>query len=272
MKKYRKIILTCFFLLCFAGLVLLAGCRSEDRFGPVTAKVLQDDQFGDVLIDLQELELAYGDSVDLAFSGGYSIESIPYYPDFYGTKGQTILTDFYDDLAVAGIGCSFNETAKIKEGETVTITLDERGKYKKEYEAYHVDPDIEKWEGQTDEAFRNAREVTAGDIAEGVLYRGSSPFDSLFCRVELMGEFIQEKQIQTVLDLSDKKETLDSTDGLPENTAEMIKNGRVITALLEALCGLPEADLQSAAADYFIRCGMTADQVDRLKALLCAAK
>ena len=122
MKKYRKIFLTCFFLLCFAGLVLLAGCRSEDRFGPVTAKVLQDDQFGDVLIDLQELELAYGDSVDLAFSGGYSIESIPYYPDFYGTKGQTILTDFYDDLAVAGIGCSFNETAKIKEGEEIVTS------------------------------------------------------------------------------------------------------------------------------------------------------
>ena len=192
-----------FFCLCFIVSALLAGCKRADRFEPLTAAVLSEDQFGDVLLDLQEIDLVYGDSIDLAFSGGYSVKSIPFYPDFYGTGGDAVLTDFYDQLAVAGIGCSFNEAAGVKEGETVTITLDERGKYRKEFEAYYVDPDITKWEGQTDEAFRNAREVTAGDIAEGILYRGSSPFDHSFHRVELMDAFLQEHRIQCVLDLSD---------------------------------------------------------------------
>ena len=266
-----------FFCLCFIVSALLAGCKRADRFEPLTAAVLSEDQFGDVLLDLQEIDLVYGDSIDLAFSGGYSVKSIPFYPDFYGTGGDTVLTDFYDQLAVAGIGCSFNEAAGVKEGETVTITLDERGKYRKEFEAYYVDPDITKWEGQTDEAFRNAREVTAGDIAEGILYRGSSPFDHSFHRVELMDAFLQEHRIQCVLDLSDTEETLAALGELPEYTAEMIKNGSVISCPLGIVYSDPEsmrmiADGLSAMVEldgpYLIQCSLGRDRTGVLIALL----
>lgn len=357
----------CIVLLCISLMAspLLAGCtsKSEDGFEPKTVTVKSVDQFGDVLIDLQEIDLEYGDSIDLSFSGGYSIESIPYYPEFYGKKGTTILTDYYNDLAVAGIGCSFNETAKIQEGEKLTITLDERGKYQKEFEAYHVDPNLVQREGQSDDAFRNAREITAGNIAKGVLYRGSSPFDDEFKRIELMDSFLREHDIQCILDLSDSEEKLTQPEDLPEHTAEMLASGKVIfcplgivysdpesmktiavgltemteregpyllqcslgrdrtgviSALLEALCGagydeivadymesyrnlhdidmdpsslqyklfkqrleekleetllisrdkLPESDLQSAAEDYFIRCGMTAARIEKLRGIL----
>lgn len=285
----KVIVLLC---ICLMASSLLAGCMSkstnqsetktetvknEERFEPKNVMVKGEDQFGDVLIDLQEIDLEYGDSIDLHFSGGYFIESIPYYPEFYGNKGNTILTDYFDDLAVAGIGCSFNETAKIQEGETLTITLDEREKYKKEFEAYNLDPNLLKWEGQSDEAYRNAREITAGNIAKGILYRGSSPFDEEFCRIELMDSFLRENDIQCILNLSDSEETLTQLEVLPEYTAEMLASGKVIPCSLGIVYSDPESMKKIAngltamtekEGPYLIHCSLGRDRTGVISALL----
>ena len=104
-------------------------------FETVTTTVKESDSFGDIILDIQKIDLDYGDSVNVDFSGGYSMKEIPFYPDFYGKKGGDIITDFYDDITIAGIGYNLNVSANVQVGETATITIDKRAKYLNEYNA-----------------------------------------------------------------------------------------------------------------------------------------
>ena len=115
-------------------------------------------------MNLKEINLEYGDSVNVSFSGGY----------------------------------------------------EKKGRYKKEYEAYNISDGRIRMEGQSDEEFRNTREITAGQIKEKCLYRGSSPFDPEYNRVQLMGQYIQDNRIKCILDLTDSQEKLDAYKNLPD--------------------------------------------------------
>lgn len=206
--------------------------NSQDQsslFNTVETKVTEIDMYGDMVLDITDIDLEYGDSINVSASGGWEQTSIPFYPSFYGRKGDTVLSDYFEYLVLGGIATDLNAAAQVKPGETITITLDKKGKYKDELAAYDVDLDMVKWEGQSDEDFRNAREVTKGNIRPGVLYRGSSPTDEAFNRIELMDEFIQENDIKCVLALSDDDELIASRkDNLPQHTQEMIENGQFI--------------------------------------------
>lgn len=262
----------------FCCCILLVGCGRSNKFQPVTATVVEEDQFGDVLLDLAEIDLEYGDSVNLSFSGGYQVEAVPFYPEFYGDKGNTILTDFYDNLAIAGVSSSFNRVANIQPGETVTITMEKPGRYKEKNEAYTVNSAYEQWEGQTDEAYRNAREVRAGSIAAGVLYRGTSPFDTEYGRAELMDAYIRENNIQCALNLTDNEEMLkERMDQLPAHTREMIENGQVIAAHLGVEYTDPGAmqtigeslvEMTGREGPWLIHCSLGRDRTGVICALL----
>lgn len=362
-KSFHRLLgfMICCVLICAA--LLGAGAKDPQQ---VTATVVREDQYGNLRLDLMWIALDYGDSVNVSFSGGYELEGIPFYPDFYGRHHTVILTDYFDTVSLGGIGYDFNNSAGVEAGETATITLERKGRYREEFEAYNVPSASVQALGQSDEAFRNAREITAGRIAEGRLYRSASPFDPKFGRVALMGRYLEEKGIRCILDLSDSREKLEGYGGLPANTAAMVAGDRVIPcaigvdlsdpaametlgrglagmgeregpylvhcnlgrdrtgvvcALLEALCGaeyqeiaddymlsydmlhgidmnpeslqyrlfkqriddqmnmifgipaedLPESDLESAAEGFLARCGMTEEQIGRLKDRLTRA-
>ena len=268
-------------------ILALSGCSKLPAepavFEPVTATVLTTDQFGDVILDLEEVNLSYGDSINAEFSGGYRAEDIPFYPDYYGLKGDTILTDFGGSYQIAGIHYSFNETARIKDGETVTITLEERQKYKKLYEAYNVDTDKTPWEGQTNAEYMNARMITTGVIKPDTLYRSASPFEASFGRVELLDSFIQTYQIQCILDLADSEEDLHAFKDLPEHTQDMINNDQVICFHIGNDFRNPEAmrsigvglrKMIQKEGPYLIQCSLGRDRTGVVSALfeaLCDA-
>ena len=201
---------------------------SDDDFETLVANVTDIDMYGDFVLDISDLDLEYGDSINITASGGWTFEAIPFYPQFYGRKGSTVVSDYFHNIVIAGVGTALNKKADVKVGETVTITLDERGKYKRDFEAYDVDLNFVKMEGQTDEEFRNAREVTKGNIRPNTLYRGSSLTDKDFNRTELMDEYVQEHGIKCVLDLSDSEKRAKSAEGIPEHTKEMIESGQLI--------------------------------------------
>ena len=246
-------------------------------FETVSATVKQIDQYGDVRFDIEKIDLEYGDSVNVTFSGGYELKDIPYYPDFYGNMGSSILTNYFPNISVAAIGCSLNKTANIQENEKVVIELAEKGKYKKEYEAYNISNGISRLEGQTVEEFMNAREITAGQIQSNRLYRSPSPFDEKFGRVEMIGEYLKEHQINVILDMADTEEKLNSYKNLPEYTASMISSGKVIPCrigvdYLEAeamkITGKGLTTMANSDGPYLIHCNLGRDRTGVICAVL----
>ena len=220
------------------ALCLLCGvCAIAEAFEPIHATVTEVDQFGDIAFDkgqgdVDRIGLEYGDSVDLRFSGGQELKGVPYYPDFFGRMGDPSLVVFLGTVKVGGVDCNLNEAVGVEPGETAVITLDQKGRYKAEYEAYNINKAAYRMEGQTDEAFINAREVTAGNIRPGRLYRSASPFDPDFGRVELMALYLVEHNIGGILNLSNNQEKLASFKGLPDHTDAMIDQGLVIACRL----------------------------------------
>ena len=265
------------------ALFLLCGvCAVAEAFEPIHATVTEVDQFGDIAFDkgqddLDRIGLEYGDSVDLRFSGGQELKAVPYYSDFFGRMGDPSLVVFLGTVKVGSVDCSLNEAVGAEPGETVTITLDQKGRYKAEYEAYNINNAAYRMEGQTDEAFLNAREVTAGNIRPGRLYRGASPFDPDFGRVELMALYLVEHNIGGILNLSNNQEKLASFKGLPDHTDAMIDQGLVIACRLgvdyldpDAMRNIGEGLVRLMALErpWLIHCNLGKDRTGVICAVL----
>ena len=275
----------------FSVCISISGCDNQKdqtqetsaAAQAITATVTEFDQFGDAMLEITEIDLAYGDSVDISFSGGYEMIDIPYYPDFFGSRGSAILTDHFDHICVAGIGCSFANNSGIKAGETVSIKIHEECKFKNEYEAYNINDAVTQAESQSDEAFLNAREITAGNIQPKRLYRGSSPFDEKYGRVDLMDQYLSDHSINCILDLSDTQEKLDAYENLPDYTASMITEGKVIPCSIgvdyldpEAMkaIGAGLAAMSQMDGPYLIQCSLGRDRTGVICAVieaLCGA-
>lgn len=272
-------------LLALVLCLLCAACPAAAAFEPVHTTVTEIDQFGDILFDLEKLDLAFGDSVDISFSGGAELKAVPYYPGFFGPMGSDILTVlvYSDTVAVARVMGNSALALGVRPGETATITLEQKGRYLEEYKAYDIADATYKAPGQTDEEYLNAREVTAGGIRPGRLYRGGSPFDPEFHRVELMGAYIAAHDIRGILDLADSPEALASFRGLPAQTAAMISGGRVISCSIGVDFLAPDtmrsiggglAALAEAEGPWLIHCSLGRDRTGFLCAMveaLCGA-
>ena len=242
-------------------------------------KVKEIDMFGDAVLNVKEIDLEYGDSVDISFSGGYEIKNIPYYPAFYGRKGDTVISDYFDYIVVANVGGAFINKSDVKPGEKVTIKLNERKRFIEEYKAYDVDQDKEKWEGQTDEEFINAREVDEGTVVAGIIHRGSSPTNPDFNRMELMDEYIQHHGINCIINLSESMDTIKSVKNLPAHTKEMLDNGQIIAVGMgvdfqdedtKKALGKALVEMTERKGPYLIHCSYGKDRTGVVIAILQA--
>lgn len=259
--------------------VFLFACAPAVQKNPIIihTAVKDIDEFGDAHLADENTLLEYGDSVNIDFSGGVSLKDIPFYPDFFGRSGDYLLADNNAHYVVGGISCSFFSRNPFEIGETVTISLSERGKYAEEYAAYNVPLGRTKWEGQSDEAFLNARMVRTGSVQEGILYRGPTPFDPKYNRVELMDQYIQDHNIQCIISLSSAESSLTDTTALPEHTRQMIENGQVIPSLIGIEYSLPATKetlgssfrkMMTMPGPYLIHCSFGRDRTGVVCALL----
>ncbi|MBQ3426380.1 MAG: S-layer homology domain-containing protein [Clostridia bacterium] len=97
-----------------------------------------------------------------------------------------------------------SDTYGIKEGDTLTFTMYEKGGYDAELElrSSYIYTN-QRSDYPSDEAFANFREITAGDIKEGRLYRSSTPLKSDIGRDEYAAKLIEAAGIKTAINLSD---------------------------------------------------------------------
>ena len=220
-----------------AAALFISGCYTSEpavqppvqQYEKLEATVTEIDQFGDAVLDIRDLNLDYGDSVNVEFSGGYTGKAVPVYPEFYGNRGDSVVTDYFKDyIVVAGIGFDFASVTGIEAGETVVISLDEPEKYKELFEAYNIDPNWEQRPGQTVEEYLNVRSPSAGTMEKGILYRGASPFSEKLQRIDEMEEYLKQHGIRTIVSLSEESEEDLKTKEFPEYSKQLVQEGNVI--------------------------------------------
>ena len=208
-------------LLCaLCCLLLCSACGAkQDTKGPVLSEcgIEHEQEFGGVYItrsidDFNALGFAYGDSVNVTFSSGYTLEDLPYYNGYYTVTGQPLLIAYpgypYIKAAINN-GDDLWTVAGLQEGDTATITLAERGKYTSIQDARDIHYTDLRSDYASDVIFANFRAVQVGAIREGALYRSASPCDNQHNRAPYVDALIRDAGVCFILNLADNTEKIE---------------------------------------------------------------
>ena len=207
MKKIFSLILA--LLLCFAA---LTSCGKAEKPELKSSAVTHETKFGGVYFDktieeFNALGFEYGDSVNIAFSNGKTLEDIPYYNGYYVDIGEAVLVAYpgypYID-AMINYGDDLYLALELDENCTADITLCERGKYAGVQKARDIQYSDEQGE-QSDIVFANFRAVNMGDLKKDVLYRSASPCNDEHNRAAVTDRLAAEAKIGFMLNLSDNE-------------------------------------------------------------------
>jgi len=213
------------FALCVAVLLCGCGARHEDATPTVAdCALLHEPEFGGVYIqmtieDFNALGFQYGDSVNVSFSNGYTLEDLPYFNGYYTANGEPLLIAYpgYDYIKAAiNNGDDLWTVAGLQEGLTGSITLAEKGRYLDIQNARDIHYTDAREDYASDIVFANFREIRVGDIRKGMLYRSASPCDNQHNRAPYVDALMKEAGISFILNLADNEEKIQkniSADG-----------------------------------------------------------
>ncbi len=212
----------------------------------VTVPVTEDTQFGAAVMemtveDFNAIGFQYGDSCDVSFSSGYTLEDIPYYTGYY-TKVNAPLICAYPGLPLVRVAFTSGDfmwdKAGCQPGDTVTVTLSESGKYADVQEAMNLAYIEDRADYPDDAAFGNFRPLSGGGIDSGRFYRGASGLDNTYGRAPVVDGLLREHGIRCVLDLADSPEEAEAFMAEPDFESEyyraLYEEGNVICLDLSA--------------------------------------
>ncbi len=194
------------------------------------------DEFGAAIPDItpqgfSEKGFDFGDTVDLCFSNGFALENVPYFNGFYVPMKTPVMVAYphYEHPSI-GFNCAnFHEISGVNAGDTVTITMREKGGKKDVMDLRGVVYSNDPRDYPTREKFANARNFRTGRIAAGKLYRCSSPFDHQMNRPEIVDELLRENRIRTTFSISESDETLKKRHAaMPPYARNLYETGHVI--------------------------------------------
>ena len=178
--------------------------------------IIEDEEFGAVYIDtsiedFNALGFEYGDSVDVVFSNGYELRDLPYYNGYYSRTDEPLLVGYPGSKHVKAAitnGDGLWEIAGLKDSDTVTVTLVEKGKYQEIQNARDIHYVDDRDAFENDAVFANFRGVEAGDIKADTLFRSASPCDNKHNRATYVDALMGEAGVALILDLADSEEML----------------------------------------------------------------
>lgn len=216
MKRNKKLLL--FSLCAYLGFVLASCSADKDEISsqaPLTyaGHIASIDTYGALIPDFTPLQLkaagfSYTDivhvkvgdfmSMDMPFTTGFNEVGIldPCLCD-YNSVGK--------ELSVSLLSGNVAERIGGKVGDSITITLKEKGGYKEMYEIMHSEYDTIFSKYGTAERFANFREVITTGMAHGVLYRSSNPLNPKdnAARCRYVDRLAESVGIKTEIDLAD---------------------------------------------------------------------
>lgn len=195
-------------------LCLITGCNNT---GFENETIEHETEFGGVYIhrtidEFNKLGFAYGDSVDVSFSNGYTLKELPYYNGYYVDAGQPLLVAYpgYPYIKVTlNYGDDIWEIAKLNENDKASIKLNKKGQYLDVQNSSDIHYYDEREKYPSDEIFANFRNIKVGDIKEGILYRSASPCDNKHKRASYVDKLMEKAGVNFILNLADTKEKID---------------------------------------------------------------
>ena len=255
MKK--KLLILLMVLLCAA----CAPKKEPDREEAIAIEgypTIHEMEFGGVYIgitidDFNEQGFAFGDSVDVEFSNGYTLEDIPYYNGYYVEAGEPLLVgypgydyikaaiNYGDDLWDTGklYASTANNlwlTAALDEHCTAKVTLREKAKYLAIQGARDIHYYDERERYDSDTVFANFRSIRMGNIREDILYRSASPCDNSHNRAHYVDALIANAKVNAILDLADDDDKiegyLEKEDFASPYFLSLYENGKVFPIAL----------------------------------------
>ena len=228
--------------------------------------------------DMDKAGFSLGDLISIAVDD--KIFDIPYYDGYYTRSGELLLVAYpsYPSICFTASSTGLPEELRELEGHSVTIRMKEKGGSLDVQSAMSMtySNDRNNYPTLSDAEFSNARPVSAGNIASGVLYRCSSPFTNVINRAFYVSEYLEGEKVKTVLNLADTEENMLSYD-MPPFSHTLWDGGKVILCPLKAdptaddynkrlIAALKE--LPSRPAPYVIHCMEGKDRTGYVCALL----
>ena len=208
MRKFLKFISVAF------ATISLAACAKK----PVSlnnCSIHRDDEFGGAYIDISidgfnKLGFKFGDSLNLKFSNDVEYKDIGYYSGYYVPAGQELVVGYpgYDYVKFCiNYGDDVYTINNFNKDTKVTITVNKEAKYKDIEDTLSINYSDDPTAYTSEEEFANFREITAGNVKQGILYRGASPIDNRRNRTEIVDKLLQQNNILYDIDLADKGPT-----------------------------------------------------------------
>ena len=260
----------------------LSGEAEEPAEGVLTGTVTAVSKYGNITTDLAMADVAAagletGDV--LTVTVGETTLEAPLgtaYSDV-DTGSVIVLADTDTDTLAAAINMgNFSETYGAVEGTVLTFALAEKAGYLEEYEIRNIDSlrTNDRADYASDEVFANFRPVVVGDIAEGVLYRSSSPVNPELGRNAYADDLAEAAGIQTVLNLADSQEVMEAYEGYADTyyaTLNVVPLDMGVDFAAEDFAAKLKTGLEYLLANegpYLIHCNEGKDRAGFVSALL----
>ncbi len=216
-----------------AALLTLTGCGTttanttseqskpllnNDQQASVTMKVIHETKFDSVygeytISQFKDAGFAFGDSVNVTFSSGFTFEDIPFYDGYYVKAGAPLIVGYpgypHIDFATNNKGECYQNLG-LKDGDTMTITLNQKGKYLTEQETFSTTYSDDREQYTSNEEFANFRAMNLSTMKENIFYRGASPVDNQHNRASYVDPLIEEAGVGFILDLADSANDMKS--------------------------------------------------------------
>ncbi len=200
MKKCLAIVIA--FQLLFAmipvmaeGITVQGNVAEIEKYGHAQLDITIED-FNDAGFEL-------GDIVTVS-AGSYTGD-MPYFNGYYVDRGEYMVRAYpgHTNIAVCINYGKFAETAGLDVGDSVTITLKEKGGALLLQEISNLVYSNDRANSASDAAFANFRAVS-----EGKVYRSASPVDNQYNRAQYADTLIREAGVQTVMNMADREEEI----------------------------------------------------------------
>lgn len=254
--------------------------------GPVVGTITEVEKYGHTVLDVTIEDFlargfALGDTVNVTFDNGYTLQNIPFFDGYYVEHGEPMVRAYpgHTNIAVCINYGKLFETAGVNVGNTAAITLAQAGGQKDAQTLNSLVYTNSREDYESDEVFANFRAVTVGDM--GALYRSASPVNNENGRAAYGNDLMEAAGVAAVLNLGDTDEEIEAfiagEDFASGYYKELYEAGKVVAlgmpvdytsdSFAETLAG-GLARLSALEGPYLVHCTEGKDRAGFTSALL----